>query len=105
LGQHLANFKCFNFSKCEFHVDTLDSFLIIDCSRCRNANKPQIKHFLDTVKEITGYCKSYINLMIDLSKLAKEYKKIQYTSVTISEVKTHMNFLKDRMILDYAFWQ
>ena len=106
LGEELAKLKTSYYCKCYSHdIADTDAFVLLHCILCSNGSKNNLKPFFNTVKESIGYSKGHINFLISMAELAKKYPKFKLTSMPTNEIKSNMNYLKERILLEQAFWQ
>ena len=104
LGHELAGYKLlfFNRNKCTKCSLSIDMYSIIKCRIC--INSANVNKYFQDVSKTTGYGKSYINFLINLGKLCNTFPRLKFTSLTLSEIKSHLRFLPDLMSRETEFW-
>src|SRR5271163_2310967 len=61
-------------------------------------------HFMNIVKEKVQYSRSYIYFLIDFYKQCVQFPRLKQTKLPIGIISKSWRYIKDKLILDNAFW-
>jgi hypothetical protein len=102
LGELLINLKLRYLKKCYRCVEN-DRLECLNCLSCSRMSASDIEQFYIDVKNVP-FGQSYINLLISIRKLSKIYRKFEFFTCSMHELKEHISELRERMLTDKGFW-
>ena len=109
LGVELANLKfLFYVDFCATCRSSADKYDVLSCKKC-----PHISSNVVGIREFFQYCdrkltkssKSWINFLIKVGMLSKEYPKLKRTTINLEELKRNIAWLPLYMSKDARFWR
>lgn len=108
LGLELANLKCMFYNVvCDDCVNSVDKYAKLSCGSCgkNKANTSSTRSYFQFCTVELKCTKDWINFLINLARLCKEYPKFKYCTLSLDKIKSNMKLLHDSMKDDYQFWQ
>ena len=109
LGVELANLKFLYYVDfCATCRSSSDKYAVLFCKKC-----PHIASNVVGIREFFQYCdrkltkssKSWINFLIKLGMLSKDYPKLKRVTCNLEEIKRNIAWLPLHMSKDDKFWK
>ena len=107
LGTELANLKFLNIrSKCSSCSEATDMYIVLDCPTCNSRRNPSEPYY-STARNITKFSRDYINFLIAIGRLCRDYPKFLHVTMSTDDLKNKLGlrYLLMRMTQDGEFWK
>jgi hypothetical protein len=107
LGIELANLKFLIIrSKCPSCCEATDMYIVLDCPTCNSRKNPS-KQYYSTARNITKFSRDYINFLIAIGRLCRDYPKFLHATMSTDDLKNKLGlrYLLMRMTQDVEFWK
>jgi hypothetical protein len=109
LGVELANLKFLYYVDfCANCSSSVDKYAVLLCKKC-----PHIASNVVGIREYFQYCesnlnkssKSWINFLITVGMLYKQYPRLKRVAINVEELKRNISWLPIHMSKDVTFWE
>lgn len=107
LGVELANLKFLKIrNKCQACSQEMNMYKVLNCRSC-NSKKNYTKDYYSTVRHITGFSKDYVNFLIAIGRICRNYPKFLRVTMSTDDVKNKigLQYLEGQMAKDVDFWK
>jgi len=109
LGVELGNLKfCYYADFCETCSSSVDKYVVLGCKSCAHiaSNAAGLKEFVKYCENsLSRSSKSYINFLIKVGKLCKQYPRFSRVTITLDELNRNMSWIPIYMSKDASFWK
>ena len=68
------------------------------------AMKNKDKKFMEKVKAVVKYRRSYVYFLIDFYNACVKYPKLKKVSISIGKIKCYFSFIKSQLEKEQTFW-
>jgi len=105
LGAEMMAYKLLSFSKfCD--ECTVNNAAALSCRRCvkMTCNITELSNFMEFSCELLNCTKDYVNFLISLGRLCKQYPNFKYVTLSLNEIKANMKELTKKTTEDAGFW-
>ena len=106
LGLELTKYKLLSFVKfCSSCAS--DEYKALSCHRCVRlaCNAGGLSCFMNFSCDTLNCTKDWVNFLITIGRLCKQFPKFKYTTLSLKQLKTNMKMLIESMTREEQFWQ